>query len=65
MTLFPGPDRMTNPGGCRFARAPCANDLVRRFGNFKRGRQKNWHSLPVTANARQGTENRPLRSVNK
>ncbi len=37
MTLFPWPDRMTSPGGCktsieRFAR----NDLVSRFFDFKR-----------------------------
>jgi hypothetical protein len=42
MTLFPWPDRMTSPGGCktsieRFAQ----NDLVWRFFDFKRSKQKN------------------------
>lgn len=42
MTLFPWPNRMTSPGGSktsveRFAR----NDLVLRFFDFKRSKQKN------------------------
>jgi len=42
MTLFPWPNRMTSPGGCktpfeRFAQ----NDLVWRFFDFKRSKQKN------------------------
>jgi hypothetical protein len=37
MTLFPWPDRMTSPGGCKTSQEHFArNDLVFRFSDFKR-----------------------------
>jgi len=65
MTLFPLPDQMTSPGGCkssieRFAR----NDLVWRFFDFKRSIQENQHSSEAEANLLERNTNLDL-SVQK
>lgn len=56
---------MTDPSECEGSRASLARMIW--FDGFaiQEGWKKNWHSLPASANDRQGTENRLLRSDNK
>lgn len=58
MTLIPWPDRMTSPGGCKISIEPFArNDLVLRFFDFKREKQKISTHIPALLTHWKATTN--------